>query len=284
MSSKIALDARLDAQKRQYDAQAQRVDLGKGQWAYGASAFWPSLRAPYEFCENWLRTRDLKDKTVLDYGCGTGVGSVFSASLGACVTGVDISPVTIEVAKTRAERSAYPERLKFQVANCEALPFPDRTFDYVLSTGTLSCLKLDTALSELSRVIKPEGFVVVIDTLGDNPILNLNRRIKCWMGQKTEWSVDHILRHSDLTRFGEFFDRVETNFFDLTTLLFTPAGYRLEGLLRPGIQLARRFDQVIFAVPFLRRFSFKTVLILSGARKIPGFGNHTRDDSWIPAS
>src|ERR1700681_2946603 len=68
---------------------------------YGASC--PRRRFNKEFRFRVLG--DLRGKAVLDVGCGDGSNSVLLAKLGALVTGIDLSPKSIELARRKAEIS-----------------------------------------------------------------------------------------------------------------------------------------------------------------------------------
>src|SRR6202171_1203738 len=61
----------------------------------------PGNMYPKEYCFRLLG--DLRDKTILDVGCGEGEDGMILAKLGARVTGLDVSPAAIELAKQRAQ-------------------------------------------------------------------------------------------------------------------------------------------------------------------------------------
>jgi len=68
---------------------------------------------------------------VLDVACGTGVVAVTAARRGASVTGLDLSPALIERARYNADLAGV--RIDFTDGDAEALPYPDASFDVVLS-------------------------------------------------------------------------------------------------------------------------------------------------------
>jgi SAM-dependent methyltransferase len=95
---------------------------------------------------------------VLDVACGTGVVSLTAARTGAVVHGVDLTPELIQ----RAKENAALMRLEasFQEADAEALPFPDATFDVVVSQfGHMFAPRPDVTTAEMLRVLKPGGTV-----------------------------------------------------------------------------------------------------------------------------
>jgi len=98
---------------------------------------------------------------LLDVGCGTGYVVSLYARGGAKVTGVDIAERSVELTKQRLTLLGLTADVR--VANAEALPFPDRSFDVVSSFGVLHHTP-DTgrALSEVHRVLKPGGKAILM--------------------------------------------------------------------------------------------------------------------------
>lgn len=98
-------------------------------------------------------------REVLDIACGEGYGSAFIARHAAHVTGADISPTTIAHARTRYAGHA---NLEFREADCAALPFPDGSFDVVVSFETLEHIEAqESFLDEIRRVLRPGGVVAI---------------------------------------------------------------------------------------------------------------------------
>jgi len=93
---------------------------------------------------------------VLDVAAGNGNASLAAARHFADVTSTDYVPELLEQARRRAEADRLP--ITFQVADAEALPFEDETFDVVLSTfGVMFAPNQERVASELLRVVKPGG-------------------------------------------------------------------------------------------------------------------------------
>jgi len=104
---------------------------------------------------------DLKDKTVLDLGCGLGGMAVFLAQRGAKVTGLDIGPALIEAATMIATTNKVD--CKFQVGNITELSFASDSFDLVVGTAILHHLSepdLIKAVQEVHRVLHVGGTAV----------------------------------------------------------------------------------------------------------------------------
>jgi SAM-dependent methyltransferase len=95
----------------------------------------------------------------LDAACGEGYGASILAKTASTVEAVDISTDAIEHAR---KRYGLIENLKYQVADCTSLPFPDNEFDRVVSFETLEHLaEQDQLLTEFRRVLKPEGVLIL---------------------------------------------------------------------------------------------------------------------------
>lgn len=105
--------------------------------------------------------RNLAGQTVLDVGCGTGRQSETFLELGASVTGVDIADELLEVARVKLRR--FGTRAQFLPADATRLPFQSESFDIVNCCGsTLSFIhEYETALAEMSRVLRPSGKLLV---------------------------------------------------------------------------------------------------------------------------
>ncbi|MCA6214535.1 methyltransferase domain-containing protein [Thermococcus bergensis] len=101
---------------------------------------------------------------VLDVACGTGETACFLAETFGCeVVGVDASPLMIEKAKNKAKMRGLEGKTTFILADAHKLPFPDNTFDVVISECTLCLLNKEVALREIVRVVKPNGYVGIHD-------------------------------------------------------------------------------------------------------------------------
>ncbi len=98
-------------------------------------------------------------KTCLDGGCGGGRFVIALAKLGAArVEGIDISEDAVAAAKQRIKERGLESRANAQVASVLEIPFPDATFDYVVSSGVVHHTpNPKKGFDELVRVLKPGG-------------------------------------------------------------------------------------------------------------------------------
>lgn len=96
----------------------------------------------------------------LDVACGTGNYTIELAKRGLKITGIDSSEEMLVWAREKARNDGV--EIPFQFADAHMLPFPDCSFDLLVSNGLLCFLKEPKkALIEMQRVLKPGGRLVI---------------------------------------------------------------------------------------------------------------------------
>lgn len=96
--------------------------------------------------KKYIKTKP--NETLLDIGCGTGISSDFKCK----VTGIEPSKELIKQAK-----------IKTIVGKAEKLPFPDKSFDYIISlTAAQNFEDIPKAIQEMKRVLKKEGAISIL--------------------------------------------------------------------------------------------------------------------------
>jgi ubiquinone/menaquinone biosynthesis C-methylase UbiE len=97
---------------------------------------------------------------VLDVACGSGTAALVAARRYCRVAGIDYVPDLIERAQRRA--AAAGRKVDFRVADAQALPYPDASFDVVLSVyGVQFAPDQEKAAGELLRVCRPGGTIAL---------------------------------------------------------------------------------------------------------------------------
>jgi SAM-dependent methyltransferase len=95
---------------------------------------------------------------VLDVAAGTGNAALHAAAAGAQVTASDLTPELLEAGRRRAEAEGLT--LEWVEADAERLPFPDASFDVVMSSiGVMFAPHHQDAADELVRVCRPGGTI-----------------------------------------------------------------------------------------------------------------------------
>ncbi len=113
-------------------------------------------RIQWEIIESYLKPG--RGEYILDVACGDGYYSRKMAAHGARVAAIDIEPARIRNARTYHNVPG----VIYQLANAESLPFPDRTFDKVVSVCALEHFtNPGRAIQEMHRVLKPGGVLVL---------------------------------------------------------------------------------------------------------------------------
>jgi ubiquinone/menaquinone biosynthesis C-methylase UbiE len=93
---------------------------------------------------------------VLDVACGTGVVAVTAARVGAKVTGLDLTPELLTVARENAQIAGVD--ITWREGDVEALPFEPAAFDVVVSQfGHIFAPRPEVAVGEMLRVLEPGG-------------------------------------------------------------------------------------------------------------------------------
>jgi SAM-dependent methyltransferase len=103
--------------------------------------------------------------TVLDVACGPGIISCFFARLAQLVTGIDFVPAMLDRAR-RYQAEQQLSNLAWQLGSSTDLPFPESTFDCVITRFSFHhFLDPAAALAEMKRVARPHGIVLVCDVV-----------------------------------------------------------------------------------------------------------------------
>jgi len=102
-----------------------------------------------------------RGKKLLEVGCGLGTDLLQFARGGAEVTGIDLTPASIDLVRKRFK--LYGMNVDARVGDAEHLPFDDNTFDVVYSFGVLHHTpNTQQAIREIHRVLKPGGRTIIM--------------------------------------------------------------------------------------------------------------------------
>jgi ubiquinone/menaquinone biosynthesis C-methylase UbiE len=134
--------------------------------------FWERIQ--FADGRHWVCARAAGD--VLEVGVGTGRNFPFYPK-GITLTGVDLSPAMLAIARQRADELDLTVDLR--EADAEALPFADASFDTVVCTLCLCTIPDDhAAIAEMSRVLRPGGRLLLLDHIGSDVwVIRLGQRL-----------------------------------------------------------------------------------------------------------
>ena len=164
-----------------WDRWSARYQQTHGAEIAAAPDAWGAWRVP----EAELRVLpDVRGADVLELGCGGGQWSLWLASRGARVTGLDLSAAQLGHAAAVARDRDL--RLDLVLASAEQLPFAATSFDLLLSDhGAMSWADPDRSVPEAARVLRPGGLLVFC---ASSPIFQA-----CWDDDAN--TADDRLRH-----------------------------------------------------------------------------------------
>ncbi len=132
-------------------------------------------------------------KTALDVGCGEGRFCRMLGQHGVETTGIDPTPALIAAARLRDAQGQYLE------AGAELLPFSDATFDLVVSYLTLiDIADFGAAISEMVRVLKPGGALLIANINSFNSACGDTGWIKDSAGRRLYYPIDHYLKERSM--------------------------------------------------------------------------------------
>jgi ubiquinone/menaquinone biosynthesis C-methylase UbiE len=135
----------------------------------------------------WVGSR--ASGTVLEVAIGTGRSLPFYPA-GTRVTGIDLSPGMLAVARQRATALGIDADLR--EGDAEALAFPDDSFDTVVCVLSLCSIPDPArAIGEMARVLKPGGKLLLLDHIGSRwwPVWAVQRFVELFSARAGEYQT-----------------------------------------------------------------------------------------------
>ncbi len=140
-------------------------------------AFGTGTHPTTALCLEWLDGQDLNDKTVIDFGCGSGILALAALKLGAKeVIGIDIDPQALQASRDNAERNGVADRLSVYLPQDQ----PDGLkADVVVANILAGPLKELSPL--ISNLVRPGGKLALSGIL-ESQAEGLNQVYEQWFG------------------------------------------------------------------------------------------------------
>jgi len=109
---------------------------------------------------------DKNPKTALDIATGTGDLAILMTNTSAeKIIGLDISAGMLEVGRNKIQAKNLSDKIEMILADSENIPFEDNTFDAItVAFGVRNFENLEKGLTEILRVLKPNGIFVILET------------------------------------------------------------------------------------------------------------------------
>ncbi len=141
-----------------FSSVASKYDVMNDAMSMGIHRLWKDAMM------DWLAPRP--GQRLLDVAGGTGdiAFRFLKRAPGARAVVLDMTEDMLVAGRTRAEAAALGESLDWVVGDAMALPFPDNAFDvYTISFGIRNVTRIEDALSEAHRVLRPGGRLMVLE-------------------------------------------------------------------------------------------------------------------------
>ena len=219
----------------------------------------PNADTPYplEYCYYLLG--DVSGCHIVDYGCGSGSNSVLLANRGAHVSGVDISPDLVSLARRRMQINGRSGGASFVVCSGYDLPFPNHSVDVVFGIAILHHLDLGKASQEIARVLRPGGSAIFQEPVRNSRVVRFVRGLIPYR-QPDISPFERPLTDEELREFARPFSSVRQRAF----LLPHVALGQILPVLNRKVDLLYRSDRaVIRRVPALAYYAGIRVLQLT---------------------
>ncbi len=212
---------------------------------HGNKKYYSTVALSREFVTGWIK-RHAEGRVFLDYACGNGENALAAARSGAALAiGIDISSVSVENCRRKAQELGLESNTFFLQGDCENTGLPAGSIDTVICSGMLHHLDLSYAFPELRRVMKAGATCLGVEALNINPIIKAYRLLTPSM--RTDWEKSHILGPKDLTFARRFFDVHDVRYWHLLSIGATPL--RNTPLFETALGVANGLDRVLLRVP-----------------------------------
>jgi demethylmenaquinone methyltransferase/2-methoxy-6-polyprenyl-1,4-benzoquinol methylase len=109
---------------------------------------------------------DTNPKNILDIATGTGDLAILMSNTSAeKIIGLDISDGMLEVGRQKIDSKKLSNKIEMVLGDSEKMPYQDNSFDAItVAFGVRNFENLDKGLSEINRVLKPNGIFVILET------------------------------------------------------------------------------------------------------------------------
>ena len=174
------------------------------------------INPPYKHYFKLLKMQ-YNQSNLLEIGAGMGENTSLLVDMLYKVCSTDLSLKSVEVMTKR-----FSNRVNFsaEVADMEKLPFDDESFDIVCSAGSLSYGDNELLMNEIYRVLKKGGVIVIVDSLNNSFIYQLNRYVHYLKGNRSKSTLTRIPTISLIDKYTEKFGYSKVKYFGSIAWIF----------------------------------------------------------------
>ncbi len=195
----------------------------------------------------------MRDKTVLDLGCGSGESLIPLIHRGAHVIGIDISPDLISIAQQRLDKAGLSAIVRGGSAYETGLA--DESVDVVFCMSLIHHLDIARAREEMRRILRPGGSIVLKEPVRFSRGYETLRSIFPPHEDISEY--EHPLTRDELRALQEGFTVTGLRYFRLP---FVPLVQRFAPVIQRQSWYAS--DAILTALPWLERYASSVALRL----------------------
>ncbi|MFX1532227.1 MAG: class I SAM-dependent methyltransferase [Promethearchaeota archaeon] len=199
----------------------------------------------------------VKNKKVLDIGCGIGLLSFYLARRGANVIGIDLSKNIINFCKNEAKKKEL--NIDFREMNAQIPDFEDESFDIIVGSRVVHHIpNIELFFKECKRLLKKKGYIVFIEPLKKNLIVELNRKI---FAPQKRTRHEHPLYISDILQSKSVFGNIEhKEYFLLSPIAMFFRDFVKNAILFKAIyKVLNIVETPLTRIKFLKRYCWQTV-------------------------
>jgi len=191
----------------------------------------------------------------LEVGCGTGIFLEAAATTGAHIVALDLSTDLIVQARARV---AHAARVRLSLGNAEQMPFRAGSFDVAYGSSILHHLNIDSALTEILRVLRPGGRIV----FAEPNILNPQVAVMFHLGlTKKYFGVS-----PDEMAFSRFRAARALRDAGFTEVTIKPFDFLHPATPAPALDAVARIGRALEAIPLLREIAGSMVITATKPR------------------
>lgn len=253
INRKVLMNDKLIEVER-YDNRAQKIIKSKKYDKVNLK----NIDASLKFYQSLFKKINNKKK-LLEIGAGMGENTLALIKMNFNVCATDISSKSVEVMRNRFSKH---RNFLSRIADMEKLPFKNSSFDIVCSAGSISYGDNKIVMNEIYRVLKPGGYVIILDSLNNNPIYRFNRYLHYLRGNRSLSTVKRIPNINLIDKYINKFGQGTSWFFGSITWTFP----LLKILLSE--KKITNFSNWVDKIFNVKKSAFKFVLMLNKKKNV----------------